>query len=409
MNFANACAVGAAVICMTGAPPASAQEDFSALQRMVQQDCRAGSFSGVLVVARRGSVLFSEACGFADPVNGRPVTADTLFKIYSTSKFLTALLVMRLHERGELDIDQPLHAYVDGTPETWGGVTLRQLLNHTSGTPDLTEALVVHFDVDPGKAMAAVLAEAARSGGALEGQGTFRYNNFGFELLAEATVRAGGQPFDVQLREHVFEPAGMGAARLELASSYAGHPQPVTASDLAIGYNGTPGALVHAMNYAFIQRGAGAVHANARDFVALDLALTEGRILSCASLSEMTAHPVEQPVAAGRLPRRWGLGALIMESEGVRMHGHTGGTNGYISDFQRFPDHDAMMIILTNRGSTVTAPFRAEVARALQGARGGGQAACATPAPSCMTSPASAAEVDAAGTPRRAAGNLHAR
>lgn len=101
--------------------------------------------------------------------------------------------------------------------------------------------------------------------------------------------------------------------------------------------------------------------------IALDAALSAGAILSPAPIDEMTRTllPDERPDTG----RRWGLGVIVREQDGVTMHGHTGGTNGYISDFERFPDDAAMMIVLTNRGFVKTRWLADGMATMLKAAR----------------------------------------
>ena len=66
----------------------------------------------------------------------------------------------------------------------------------------------------------------------------------------------------------------------------------------------------------------------------------------------MTSNPVHPPEGDHNpTTRGFGLGVIIESADGVIMQGHTGGTNGYISDFERLPDNGAMMIALTNRAS----------------------------------------------------------
>ena len=139
----------------------------------------------------------------------------------------------------------------------------------------------------------------------------------------------------------------------------------MTEPGLALGYNGEPGRLEQAISYAFVQLGAGAVRASVDDFAQLDEALAAGRIVSSETWAQMRANPVTPPQGS-RQPagRTFGLGVFVIEIEGVELDGHTGGTNGYISDFERFPDFDAMMIVLTNRGFTRTAWLREGVAHA---------------------------------------------
>lgn len=352
-----------------GAAPASARYDTAAIAREFDAQCASGAFSGVVLVRVRGQTAFDRQCGLADIVNGIANTRDTRFKIYSTSKFVTALTVMRLMEQGRLTLDAPLARYVRDVPPEWRMVTLRQLLQHSSGIPDLTGRLVEMFKVDQPQAMRAVLAALTPDDRALKSPpgAVFHYNNFGFELLAAAAAQAGGTPFAALVAKELFGPAGMTTASIEAPNLMMGHPASVSEPGLAIGYNGAPGRLEQATNYAFVQLGAGAIRASVADFVALDAALGRGAILSHASLAEMTRTllPDERPGTG----RRYGLGVIVRDQDGVVMQGHTGGTNGYISDFERFPDDGAMMIALTNRGFAKTRWLADGVAAMLNAAR----------------------------------------
>lgn len=353
-------------------PPAMAETanppDFAPLQTHLVAACQAGEFSGVLAVAQRGDVIFQHVCGQADIVNGKPNTAETRFKIFSTSKYLTAIAILRLCETGEMELDAPLSRYLAQTPASWSGVTLRHLLSHTSGLPDLTEAMLARFNLDHPSAMDGVLSGAPEEQlQPLEAPGeNYRYNNFGFELLAHAASAVRDAPFATLLEELVLTPAGMTTASVEAPNLVAGHPVAVQEEGLAIGFNGTPGALSQAENWAFIQLGAGAVRASLADMLALDRALAEGRLLSPESLAEMRANPVVSSDGKAIVaPNGYGLGVVLSSVGGVSMVGHSGGTNGYIADFEQLPEQDAVLIVLTNRGFTKLKPLRELVGQAL--------------------------------------------
>lgn len=374
MTYSNSRLSSIAMACIFLLSPVSTsaaeRADFQALERHLEKACDAGDFSGVLAVAQRGEALFQHVCGLADPVNGIAITPETRFKIFSTSKYLTAIAVLSMSELGELDLDAPIRRYLVDVPESWSGATVRNLLNHTSGLPDLTEAMLFRFRLDHPSAMKAVLTELSEDEARpLEEAGeNFRYNNFGFELLAHAAAVVRGQPFSQVLDELVLEPAGMTNASVEAPHMVAGHPVAVQEDGLAIGYNGAPGALVQAENWAFVQLGAGAVRASLADMLALDRALDEGRLLSLDSRAEMRANlVVSRQGKAEFADRGYGLGLVVSSAGGQTLVGHSGGTNGYIADFEQLPDHDAALIILTNRGFTRLQPLRELVGQAFTG------------------------------------------
>lgn len=106
----------------------------------------------------------------------------------------------------------------------------------------------------------------------------------------------------------------------------AGHPVAVQEDGLAIGYNGAPGALVQAENWAFVQLGAGAVRASLADMLALDRALEEGRLLTPESRAEMRSAPVVSREGKAVIGARgYGLGLVVSSARGQTLIGHTGG------------------------------------------------------------------------------------
>jgi D-alanyl-D-alanine carboxypeptidase len=349
-----------------------ARYDFSAINAELSRECKVGEFSGVVLVRAHGHDLYEHQCGEADLVNHIPITRDTRFRIHSISKMMTALAVMRLVEQGKIGLDHSISDYIPDVPKEWKPVTVRTLLNHTSGIPDYSEVMLYQFRADHPSAMELTLAALTPEQRRLKtnpGE-RFSYNNFGFELLADVAAHVTGEPFAQVVQELVLTPAGMKTASLEAPFIIDGHPVGVSEDGLALGYNGSPAKLEQTIPWSFTQLGAGAVRASANDFVALDQAPSEGKIVSSETWKLMTSNPVH-PSAGDHNPpdRGFGLGVILESADGVRMEGHTGGTNGYISDFERYPDDGAMMIALTNRGFVKTTWLRDGVAKVLKQAR----------------------------------------
>jgi CubicO group peptidase (beta-lactamase class C family) len=128
--------VSASTAC-AGGPPEPAADDVARLaDAYLQAQTDAGFFSGAALIARRGVPVFTKGYGYAEVEGGVPNTPATRFRIASITKTFTAALVMRLHERGALDITRSVCAYVTPCPGAWGDVTLHHLLTHTSGTEE---------------------------------------------------------------------------------------------------------------------------------------------------------------------------------------------------------------------------------------------------------------------------------
>ena len=339
--------------------------DFSSIERRLDTECSAGSFSGIVLVTRPAAKPYEHVCGSADLARHVPMTADTRFKLFSTTKTLTAIAVMRLVESGKLKLNAPVIDYIPEAPKEWSGVTIRHLLQHTSGLPDQTERLLAVFKSDHRSAMTAVLAEDRAAGmkpETLPGA-VWKYNNFGYELLAAAAANVAHMPFDAALQTLVFTPAGMNTAIVEKPLYVDGKPGSVPDVNLAQGYNGTADKPEPAVSYEFIQLGAGSVHATAQDFVALDAALKAGKLLRPETLRSMASN-LRNSGELDRGPRGYGLGLMVRGTPPLIYIGHDGGNNGFVSDFERYPD-GTMLIVMSNFGFAQIEWVRAAVAEAL--------------------------------------------
>jgi serine beta-lactamase-like protein LACTB len=170
-------------------------------------------------VSIRGDLAWTGAVGWADLEAGTPASRDTVLRIGSTSKAVTATALARLVDRGEMALDAPLSAYSeDWSNPAWPELTLRQLASHTAGLPEyddngdflgqlVTLCGCVHYG--------SVRQSLAIFDGAelLYEPGTdFAYSSFDVSLIGAALAASQGRPFLDVLSREVFEPLGMGAS-----------------------------------------------------------------------------------------------------------------------------------------------------------------------------------------------------
>ncbi len=341
------CLPALASIALSGCATPASPTDFSLLKNRLTADCKAGLFSGVVAAKEQRRTVFLHACGLTGPAGGVPLGPEARFKIFSVSKPITATAIQRLIEQGRMEIDGLLSSYIPEVPEEWAGITIRHLLQHRSGAPDLTEKLLEAYQKGARTHAAAMAYSLSRSDPAgkriLAAPGeTWHYNNFGYELLAEAASRVAGAPFHEVLRELVFEPAGMKSASVELPSPKGGLTH-LPSPGLVTGFFGTPGDMSPTFTYSYVQQGAGAVHASYRDLFAFDEALSRGNLLSRSSI---TANE-EQSVRASKTVR-YGFGWMIRSVGACTYWQHDGGNQGYVTDFSRAPEAGVAAVILSN-------------------------------------------------------------
>jgi len=132
------------------------------LAQQMDEFVRARDFSGVVLVARNGQVLFQKAYGSANREHGVANKLDTKFRLGSVTKQFTAMAIMILTERGKLSVTDPICKYIENCPTAWSAITIHHLLTHTSGIPDFTDF--------PDKDLRAPANDAVGNDGAVSGQ-----------------------------------------------------------------------------------------------------------------------------------------------------------------------------------------------------------------------------------------------
>ncbi len=150
--------------------------------------------------------------GLADAENAVPATAETMYRLASVSKTMTATAAMQLAERGRLDLDAPIRRYVPGFPEKPWPITTRQLLGHLGGI----RHYLPNEEFDATRQYVGVLEglDVFKDDPLVHEPGTaYLYSTYGFDLVGAVVEAASGARFLDYLRENVFRPAGMESIR----------------------------------------------------------------------------------------------------------------------------------------------------------------------------------------------------
>ena len=308
--------------------------DFDAV---VASHVRAGGPGAAVAVRQRGELIHVAGYGLANVEWGIPIDADTVFRIGSITKQFTAAAIMRLAEAGKLSIDDPIEAHLPDYPVNGRRITVRHLLNHTSGIKSYT-GLPNFFAEHSGKALTLVeMIDVFKDLPPDFGPGDkFLYNNSGYMLLGAIIETASGQDYETFLSETFFKPLGMTRTRYL-------HDQPIVPRRAA-GYELAP-KLVNAapisMNWP---HAAGALGSTVNDLLRWDAALRGGEVVSPASYAAMSAP--------GRLndgsPIRYGFGLLAGRYRDHPVIGHNGGINGFVTSLGHWPDDDLTVVLLSN-------------------------------------------------------------
>jgi CubicO group peptidase (beta-lactamase class C family) len=298
---------------------------------------RVPGISAAVVVG--GQLVLERGYGLADVENNVPATPDTVYRLASISKMLTAVAALQLVEQGKLDLQAPVQKYVPDFPEKQAPITCELLLKHQSG--------IRHYK--DGEVRSAVAY--ARVGDALKifcddpllfapGE-QFSYTTYGYNLLGTAIEAAAGQDYVSYVQEHVCRPAGMKAIEPDSPDKIIAHR--------AAGYRHKgPGKDAELVNDFFVDVSnkipGGGWCANSGDLARFAIALMDAKLVSRESLERMWTA---QKTASGKQTDS-GLGCFVEQVDGQRRISHSGG-QPKVSTFLVFsPESHSAVVLMSN-------------------------------------------------------------
>jgi CubicO group peptidase (beta-lactamase class C family) len=293
-----------------------------------------------VVVISGGRVAVRRAYGMADLERKVAATPETDYRLASVSKQFTAMAVMVLAEDGTLRYDQPVRDVLPELPAAARSVTIRHLLNHTSGLWDyedlVPESRTAQLDDRD------VLGLLASKDSLYFPAGSqYRYSNSGYVLLGLIVARVSGMSFPEFLRARIFLPLGMSASVAHVEGSD-------TVPRRAYGYSPRGGTFVQTdQSVTSATLGDGGIYTNVDDMVRWDQALSGTKLITAPTL-ELATTPPQLPAAAGT---QYGFGWFVDTYRGEKRWRHTGETSGFRNAIQRFPRRGLTVIVLTNRSS----------------------------------------------------------
>lgn len=316
-----------------------------------------GRLPGMVVLAARdGKIVFQDAGGWADIENKAPLTTSTPFCIGSITKQFTAAAILRLADEGKLSPDDRLARFFPDFPRA-GEITLRHLLNHTSGIHSFTDKpdflAKVARPIQPADLIASFHSDPPDFA---PGTG-FHYSNSAYFLLGEIVAKVSGKPFSDCLQEMFFEPLGMRHTEI-----YQNSAPPAGAVK---GYEMKAGKVAPALDWDMSWAGgAGAMVSTVGDLFLWNEALYGGKILKPESFKAMTTAT---KLPAGVDGLNYGFGLVVSELDCLPMISHSGGLNGWSGDLLRLPGQNCTVVLLTNALPPVPGYEASAVARKIAG------------------------------------------
>jgi len=337
---------------------ASAAELDAVAQRVITQARVAGA--SVLVV-HRGKIVLHKGYGFADLGLEAPARDETVYHVVGPMLPFTGIAVLQLMERGKLGLDDSIARYIPEFPLQGHRVTLRQLLNHTSGIVDY------HYLGDPieatsrlPKALDEVMALYAGKKWVNEPGKKWDWSISGFQLLVTIIERVSGLSFADYMQQNIFAPAG------------------VTATTYCDDHS-----LVHGLSHSYrhFETGFAPAYENAMAYNAdlrfcstvgdihkLWTAIADKKLVDPKTFAMMTVAEGPAQHTSARDPKAaYGLAMNLNSEDDHHRIGQHGSLLGYSGSLYDFPDDKLTIVVLTNtEGQNAYAITRA-LARAVLG------------------------------------------
>jgi len=306
------------------------------VDKFLQQNLLKGSFSGAILVAKKGVPVYEKYIGYRDPKTKDSINENTAFQIASTSKPFTGAAVLRLVQQGKIDLNASVEQYIPGFP--YKEVTVKTLLNHRSGLPNYL------YYMEKGGWSRKVMATNEdvintlikwQPPKAYKPDTKFNYCNTNYVVLASIVERVSGTSFPEYLHKNFFEPYGMENTYVHTIADSA---------RLAPSYDGFGG--LWALDFSDGPYGDKNIYSTPRDLLKWDQAWYNGNVLEPVMVdSAIKGYSNERPSM-----HNYGLGWRILDiPNGKKVIYHHGRWHGFNSAFARLTDEQVTIIILTNK------------------------------------------------------------
>lgn len=320
------------------------------IRALVKRHAELDLFSGTVIVADHGKVIYSDAYGDANKDHRIPNRLNTSYNIGSIGKTFTAVAIMQLVEAGKLQLDDKLVKFMPEFPfpekET---ITIQQLLNHSSGLGDYMEHEDYKRKMSSIETIADILPLIHAQKPLFPAGERFGYSNSGMVVLGAIIEKLSGLSYPDYLQRHIFKPAGMTDSRLAQEHEVL--------ANRSIGYTMTPNRGYLANLRDIMPASAdGGLRTTAVDLLHFDQALNGNVLLSANSRQRMFTPVGPAPFyASGWFTKSVGQHRAV---------GHGGGAPGVNAEFRRYPDDGYTLIVLSNYDMGAT-PLTEEIEKAL--------------------------------------------
>ncbi|MCS4303274.1 serine hydrolase [Chryseobacterium sp. BIGb0232] len=295
------------------------------IEQLLEAYDKAGKFSGTVLVAEKGKIIFEKSYGYRNGPKKEKNTNKSLYRIFSTTKMFTSTVILKLEEEGKLSISDKLSKYYPDFPKG-DSITIANLLSHTSGIPNETGS---ENTVDEETFIKYISAKPLN----FPPNTKWDYSNSGYYILGYIIKKVTGMDYDKAIESYILKPLQMNHTGF--------HFNTVTDENKAFGYDFL---LDHASTEAFRFKtdhpfAAGAMYSTVGDLFKFNESFKNNTILEKETTEKMFTPYLND---------HYGLGSDVIINNGKKSVGHGGGGPGYRSIYYKILEDDICFIALSN-------------------------------------------------------------
>lgn len=293
---------------------------------------------GGVLIAKNDQIIFERYFGYANLENAIKTKEASLFRVGSLTKQFTSVAILKLAHDHKLRLEETIGRFFPDSPEHFHSITIKQLLNHTSGIKNITELPQWKNEIESSKlTVEEVLTLIWKQEPYYEPGTDFHYSNSNYIVLGKIIEITSGMDYSTFLDQHIFKP-------LNLKHSYYDHQKQILPFRVA-GYSNHNSRIENAtfinMELPF---GAGGLVMNLRDFWTWHYALNSGTIIPFSLLDQAQSPTVTTKGKKIGYGFGWSIGNL-QSHPSIK---HAGYINGFSSFAISIPDQSVHLVIFTN-------------------------------------------------------------
>lgn len=348
------------LVLVSGHAAAVAQSQAEKVDALITREMRERRIPGLqAAIVKNGKIVRSIAVGTADLQHSVPVSSQTVFPIYSCTKAFTGVAIMQLVEDGKLDLSAPIARYLDDLPESWRPITVKQLLTHVSGLPNILRLLDPITYGLPSGVTEEELWKKIKSLplGAPIGE-RFSYNQTNYALLGKIIDKLSAKPFAEVFKERQFQVArmqrtGFGDSRDVVAKKTPTYRYVRSIDGEKLGQERL---VIDYAEFPPFRRTASGMNSTAEDLARWIIALHEGKLLKTKSALNTLWRAGAYNDGS---PTSWAIGWMTKPRPKHRAVIATGGSR---AAFFVYPEDDLAIVVLTNLAGAFPEEFVDELA-----------------------------------------------